>query len=521
MSNRMFLICFFMFRMLLSSHIVYKHLLSCQYVARDLPEVLDLIDRLGDAIKSAKSTIENCSQFDQATTRHDCESQNSLTRLMVSDWESKANLAQVDFRKIETAVEDLLENTWYSSVATLHFALILWGVYARKVMILQYALLSPMCSLVLKDVGHGNLVFVNSFRWDFLLNLPVMEHSEVQIVALTLVQHFIEDSDPILGQTILWCFMSYVYYSIFLESTGIVISKPKTSKTTDGITFSPTIKSAPNDSTLFLHSCLYNLKSQVKFFIQSRGFKINVQDELNGNTGIHLAVLIGSVPLVQLLLGNKLHKVDVTLKNKDGMTALQLALLSERPLMAQLIMKSNHFKVNSVKDMDSLVLTAVQAEKWNVALDFVENRPDYQFRCHFLKAMLERCCCLSKELLLPRKAPQSIIIRKIQNIRIYKEEIIASLRKSDLPMNVEALERQTEELPKQLQVVKDIFECYVCFNPMFQVQIYACSNDHWMCENCHASPSIRECPMCKECFQKQPPKRCLTAEKIAHTISIQ
>ena len=81
------------------------------------------------------------------------------------------------------------------------------------------------------------------------------------------------------------------------------------------------------DPCWFFHACLYGHHQQVrKILRQSEDFDVNA---LNSSlpvaqSSLHLAVMMGHVPLVQLLLDHK--GVDPTVKNGEGKDALELAV---------------------------------------------------------------------------------------------------------------------------------------------------------------------------------------------------
>ncbi len=73
-----------------------------------------------------------------------------------------------------------------------------------------------------------------------------------------------------------------------------------------------------------------------------------------------------------------------------------------------------------------------------------------------------------------------------------------------------------------LSQIRDCLECPVCSEEMGVCsRIYACSNDHWICEWCLDDPRIRSCPTCREAFERVAPKRRFMAETIATIISAQ
>ena len=47
-----------------------------------------------------------------------------------------------------------------------------------------------------------------------------------------------------------------------------------------------------------------------------------------------------------------------------------------------------------------------------------------------------------------------------------------------------------------LEEVKDLLECPVCFDTINSVPIYQCRNGHVVCKNCH--PKLETCPICRQ-----------------------
>ena len=91
---------------------------------------------------------------------------------------------------------------------------------------------------------------------------------------------------------------------------------------------------------------------------------------------------------------------------------------------------------------------------------------------------------------------------KLENKIVYKNSLWHLLKRKEpiaqtLPLNVE----------------KD-FECPVCLEYMRRpFKIFSCRNGHFICSDCVSNPKIKLCPICRDDFYKQKPKRCHQAEK--------
>ena len=71
----------------------------------------------------------------------------------------------------------------------------------------------------------------------------------------------------------------------------------------------------------------------------------------------------------------------------------------------------------------------------------------------------------------------------------------------------EITEKIEEDCDKNGQLINE-FECPVCAEIMVApLQIFACSNDHFICSLCKMQPQIKECPLCREDFRKKPQRR--------------
>ena len=79
-----------------------------------------------------------------------------------------------------------------------------------------------------------------------------------------------------------------------------------------------------------------------------------------------------------------------------------------------------------------------------------------------------------------------------------------------------------ENLNQVLQVQEDAcshLECIICLEiPLASIQIYSCQEDHILCQICKSNPTIKSCPMCRQNFEVQPPRRNRLAEKMIEAL---
>ncbi len=90
------------------------------------------------------------------------------------------------------------------------------------------------------------------------------------------------------------------------------------------------------------------------------------------------------------------------------------------------------------------------------------------------------------------------------------------------PPAKEAEATSTEEDLTLVSTLADLLECPVCMEDMSRlrrIKILACSNDHWICAGCAEHSQVSTCPICREDFRQNPPRRCLNTEKIARSFA--
>ena len=101
-----------------------------------------------------------------------------------------------------------------------------------------------------------------------------------------------------------------------------------------------------------------------------------------------------------------------------------------------------------------------------------------------------------------------------ENIKLFEE------RKSQLEGENIARKNEAQKVKpdtKEILIKNQLsnFKCPVCMEIMKKpLQILSCSNDHFICSECVKDSSIKECPICRESFMKNKPKRRYQSEKM-------
>ncbi len=107
-----------------------------------------------------------------------------------------------------------------------------------------------------------------------------------------------------------------------------------------------------------------------------------------------------------------------------------------------------------------------------------------------------------------KRLPQQVKLRKMEEVEEYKSLLLQS------PIKQPLIDQQ-ELNAKTLQDLMSHGDCDICFDSMLGKRIFACSNDHWVCEGCLLET---KCPMCQEDLRQNRPRRCYTVEKVVSLI---
>ena len=129
---------------------------------------------------------------------------------------------------------------------------------------------------------------------------------------------------------------------------------------------------------------------------------------------------------------------------------------------------------------------------------------------------LDRLTCLLEELKQKNiKKERKDQIKK--NINIFKQMILQKLNsKSTALKNV----AENMSVGKTSDLMLE-FECPICSEEMATpLQIFGCSNDHFLCSECLENPGLKSCPICREDFASNKPTRRHAAEKLRQTLNL-
>ena len=226
---------------------------------------------------------------------------------------------------------------------------------------------------------------------------------------------------------------------------------------------------------------------------------------------------MGNAAVAQIIADHpdcNLHQHD-----DQGVTALEMATARGHSEVVAKIVGRKSFRWKDVLDFEALLLSAAEGGHFRLAHSLALRRPSYKFRDPNAPIYLARCAKLSDKNAKAKKEWAEL------SMSVYKRSLTASLKPwtEDTPKEarVESSDDNTGLFAAQ-RLLADHFECPVCSEDMAAGgrRIFACSNDHWICEACVADARIERCPSCRERFEgARAPKRCLTAERIARQIS--
>ena len=376
--------------------------------------------------------------------------------------------------------------------------------YFKEFEILKENFQSDTCSRVelLWIVDNFNIFFRN-FQWcDTKVFEYLFDSSQFFDVRLCDIFGFV-----------IW----YQLYFLWPKSTT-VLAKKKKRKEKNQLT---NIQMPREDAEVdwFWHSCLYGHKENLKKILDKHGQDIKINEtNINGNTGMHLGVYSGHLPVAQILLSKYDKSLNLSIRNDDGQNPLDVAVLRKHGSIIKLLLK--HTK----PEISSLVFT-VETEQHYLVSKFCESLKEPLEKHIELKSPLERFVVVCKEMELKSTSKERREICR-NNLDVYKNVICSHLKKlyytakpkSDLPEESEPdkkSEKSDKEVEKSEEDVLSEFECPVCFELMsWPKRIYSCTNDHYICSLCLTDTKMDCCPQCRENFNTIKPKIRLTSEKV-------
>ena len=214
----------------------------------------------------------------------------------------------------------------------------------------------------------------------------------------------------------------------------------------------------------------------------------------NGENALYIATYYGRLDTVRILLDTD---IDTGLKNKDGRTALDIAVSKKRKSIIDLMVNktcSNTTKevvVNIEKKKEFLLkqVHKLEIEQVKDLLNEKENRllqaaNDMKFH----HEEIERKGMLIKQL--------------EREITMHNHAYFSSRdTQEQLKPEVNSLSIKLNTLSKKVPEGRDesYYECPVCFEiPVYPTRVYQCINGHIYCEVCKDKPSMENCPVCRK-----------------------
>ena len=301
-----------------------------------------------------------------------------------------------------------------------------------------------------------------------------------------------------------WIFIYFLFIWIFLLAEALYFKYfPVKSERHRKKPNKPVI----NDISKIFQYCAQGKKDKLKDHIRKNS-DIDVNATRDGNTLVHIAVSGGHKTILEYLIDNFKNDIDYSIRNNDGYNLLDLAVMKKNMQMINIIL------ANTKPEVSSLILAVsndqertIKAIRANISSSIISSAT----------LELDRLTCLLDELRQKNiKLERREQIKK--NVDIFKQMILQKLKPTTcLPMdviqNVDS-EGKTSDLLLE-------FECPICSEEMVEpLQIFGCSNDHFLCSECLENPGLKSCPICREDFTVHKPTRRHAAEKLRQTLDL-
>ena len=221
----------------------------------------------------------------------------------------------------------------------------------------------------------------------------------------------------------------------------------------------------------FQNACKNADQENIRKLFYKYQSEITINEPLaNGNTVLHEAILTRTHGTAKALLKNCHHHLDFSVLSSDGFQYLDSCILNSDLDMLRILMKH-------IKPLDR----------------------------HLHLAITEENVKMTEELMSKLNVPKSPSLK------------VTFARFSQMPSDL----KRKQSLHKcingiEVNDVHVIFSCTNCFCDMFDsdCKIFACKNDHFICQECQTKP-IQKCVHCNVEFSKRNvPKRRISAERI-------
>lgn len=319
----------------------------------------------------------------------------------------------------------------------------------------------------------------------------------------------------------------YYYYWLYKTRNRILIDqakllkKGKKKRVTKAVVTQKNNNSSSKkdvDPSWLHHACLYGHRETLKSILAKHKASIDINGLCQGQTPLHLASAKGHLPIVQIILANPDCGLEINRLNSQGHTALDLAAHSgSKDIFIRLMkIKKIHVSDNTLAmalEEDRLELIKLVLDK----LDKSQKQPE--FECY-----MDRYLSLLKEAAKKKVSSERKAICR-QNLAIYKKCLLNMLVKpntnaKDDNQNGSTSSRLLDKKQQDfIQTILQEYECPVCLDRMKPPrQIFACTNDHYICSVCLDDPKISTCPLCREDYRDFAPRRRVTAERMAERL---
>ncbi len=237
---------------------------------------------------------------------------------------------------------------------------------------------------------------------------------------------------------------------------------------------------------------------------------VNLQRQSDGETCLTIACRIGRLDIVQVLLshiGNK-GKCDVSKTTLDGDSALTISAGSGQTNIVSRLLQCSWLNLDNGLGEQS-IKRAIQADYYEVALKIYKkfNQSDTKAKgTNFV--YLKKATTIYKAINSKKLADQTKK-EMLKQLQEYKTFLLQTKYKKSLDVlhNIDS---------SALNDLLSFGECYICYDSMLNRKIFACVNDHWVCEKC--MPQTK-CPTCQVDLINNPLRRCYTVEKVVAKMS--
>ncbi len=242
----------------------------------------------------------------------------------------------------------------------------------------------------------------------------------------------------------------------------------------------------------------------IKEMLDKGKIDVNLKRPTDGETCLTIGCRKGRLDMVQALLayrdGGK--KCDVNIATTKGDTALSICASNGYANVVTRLLQCNEIVLCQGKAEKS-IHQAIQGEFYNVAQMIYKK---------LLASNIEVTNSNFKYL------PKAVMLNRALQSKRLSEQVKKQKRKmlDEYKTLLLQPENQRSQLVQQdtdssaLHDLLALADCYICFDSMLDKRIFACSHDHWVCEECLPE---NKCPMCQEDLRENPPRRCCTVEK--------